>query len=603
MPIRCAIYARYSSDQQRPESLSDQIRHCRQEAARHSDWVVLDSHIYSDEAVSGASVEGREGLLRLVTAALTTPRPFDLIVVDDTSRLARDVVDAVRQFRELRARDVDLYFVNQGLHSNRDNAEFLLAIYGAMDSEYIRELGRKTHRGLEGQARNGFSAGGIAFGYGREPQYDRERTDRDGEPRRLGVRWVVNPDEAETVQQIFRSYAEGLGLAAIAGRLNTQCLPSPRQAKGHRTRHDGVGAGWDVSTVRVILRNEIYRGRTVWNRSHWVRLPGTRRRRRVPRPESEWVIVDRPDLRVINDELWAAVEARRATVRAHYDKTTQFGKSRAAYGVYLLSGRMVCGVCGTNMTVRTGRPSRYGCARHWRRGAQACANNMLVRKDLAEQQIVALLKEKLYTPEAIARLVDAVNTRLRQVRPALAADREKMRKGLAVAQQRLEGLRRFVEQGDTSAKVRTWLADAELEESRLVERLGELEAQGKQAPIQAHPARVAKYLEDLGGTLLKGGGRARQLLHRDLERIVIHPVRPEAAKPFARAEVVATGKGLLDRVAFVVAGARFELAASGLLADSRLTRAPTRYSAAHKKRVVGAIDLGSGCRALEAVLR
>jgi hypothetical protein len=50
----------------------------------------------------------------------------------------------------------------------------------------------------------------------------------------------------------------------------------------------------------------------------------------------------------------------------------------------------------------------------------------------------------------------------------------------------------------------------------------------------------------------------------DVERIVIHPVRSETAKPFARAEVVATGKGLLGRVAFMVAGAGFEPATFGL---------------------------------------
>ena len=149
MSTRCAIYVRYSSDQQRPESIADQVRHCRQEVARHTDWLVLDDQIYSDEAITGASVEGRHGLQRLVQAAFQKPRPFDLILVDDTSRLSRDVVDTVQQFRELRFHGIDLFFVNQGLHSGRDNAEFLLAIYGAMDSEYIRELGRKTHRGLE----------------------------------------------------------------------------------------------------------------------------------------------------------------------------------------------------------------------------------------------------------------------------------------------------------------------------------------------------------------------------------------------------------------------------------------------------------------------
>ncbi|PYN93789.1 MAG: hypothetical protein DMD91_29350 [Candidatus Rokuibacteriota bacterium] len=233
MATRCAVYARYSSDQQRPESIADQVRHCRQEAARHADWVVLDDHVYADEARSGVSVEGRGGLQRLVQSALIKPRPLDLILIDDTSRLSRDVVDAVQHFRELRFHGVDLFFVNQGLHSGRDNAEFLLAIYGAMDSEYIRELGRKTHRGLEGQALQGFSAGGIAFGYRREPLYDQTATDRDGHRRRIGVRWVIDPTEADIVREIFRRYATGRGLATIALALNAEGLPCPRQAKGH----------------------------------------------------------------------------------------------------------------------------------------------------------------------------------------------------------------------------------------------------------------------------------------------------------------------------------------------------------------------------------
>ncbi len=171
MPVRCAIYARYSSDQQRPESIEDQVRHCRQEVARHPD-----------------------------RAALQKPRPFDLIVIDDTSRLSRNVVDSVQHFRELRFHGVDLYFVNQGLHSSRDNAEFLLAIYGAMDSEYIRELGRKTHRGLEGQVLKGLSAGGIAYGYCREPIFDPSLRDRDAAPRqRAAGSWLfVVPNRGGT---------------------------------------------------------------------------------------------------------------------------------------------------------------------------------------------------------------------------------------------------------------------------------------------------------------------------------------------------------------------------------------------------------------------
>ncbi len=566
MPTRCAIYARYSSDQQRPESIADQIRHCRQEATRHDDWTVQDEQVYSDQAVSGASVEGRRGLQRLVQAALQKPRPFDLVIVDDTSRLSRDVVDTVQHFRELRFHGVDLFFVNQGLHSGRDNAEFLLAIYGAMDSEYIRELGRKTHRGMEGQALHGFSAGGIAFGYQRQPLYDAATADRDGHQRRLGVRWIIDPSEAAIVREIFQLYKTSHGLAAIAAALNARGVPCPRQAKGHRARRDGVGPGWDVSSVRVILMNELYRGRLIWNRSRWVRVPGTRRRRRIMRPESEWVVQDRPDLRIIDEDLWQQVQAQRTKVRARYDSPAGFGKSRSEYGKYLLSGLLICGTCGGSMSIRTSstiRSQKYGCTRHWRRGSSVCANAILVRRDVAEAKIARLLREKLYTPAAIDRLVEKVNARLRAQAPAVVAERDRLLADLPRVGRQLAHIREFILGGDTSDKVRSWLAEAEQKERRLQDDLARVEGQTRQQPLQVHPARAQQYLDDFLETLEKGGLRARQLLKGDIERIVVHSVL-DTPKPFARAEVISTGKGLLERVAFMVAGVGFEPTTFGL---------------------------------------
>src|SRR5262249_38694933 len=149
------------------------------------------------------------------------------------------------------------------------------------------------------------------------------------------------------------------------------------------------------------------------------------------------------------------------------------------------------------------------------------------------------------------------NVRLRAARPTTVAQREKLTQERDQVQRRLEGLRQFVEQGDTSTKVRAWLAEGEAEEQRLGRQLAHLGAPEHQ-PIQVQPGRVGRYLRDLHETLRKAGARARQLLREDLDRIVIHPVRLDTSKPFARAEVVTTGKGLLDRVTFVVAGAGFE---------------------------------------------
>ncbi len=82
-PMRYAIYARYSSDLQRQTSIEDQIRKC-DEFGRAQGWLPAKGCIYTDEAISGVSTE-RPGLQRLLQATLSSPRPFDVILVDDTA--------------------------------------------------------------------------------------------------------------------------------------------------------------------------------------------------------------------------------------------------------------------------------------------------------------------------------------------------------------------------------------------------------------------------------------------------------------------------------------------------------------------------------------
>jgi site-specific DNA recombinase len=86
--MKCAIYARYSFDLQREASIEDQIRKCHEYAAQQG-WTVVDEFVRSDEAISAASIAGRDALQTLVEDAKRKPRPFDRLLVDDTSRLAR----------------------------------------------------------------------------------------------------------------------------------------------------------------------------------------------------------------------------------------------------------------------------------------------------------------------------------------------------------------------------------------------------------------------------------------------------------------------------------------------------------------------------------
>ena len=189
---------------------------------------------------------------------------------------------------------------------------------------------------MEGRVRAGFSGGGICYGY----DVVRE-TDSAGNPVR-GKR-TVNEGETKIVRSIFREFVGGISPTAIAKSLNAQGIPGPR------------GKDWGPSTIygnwrrgTGILNNELYIGRLVWNRQHFVKDPATGRRQARPNPESEWIIEEVPELRIVSQDLWDAVKERqektRRTVTA--DRARGIRSERARRPVYLFSGLLKCGQCG-----------------------------------------------------------------------------------------------------------------------------------------------------------------------------------------------------------------------------------------------------------------
>src|SRR5215469_16125843 len=102
-----------------------------------------------------------------------------------------------------------------------------MATHGIVDSLYIKELAKKTHRGMEGVAIRGFHTGGRCFGYVNKPIEDPTGTDHYGRPKIIGTHLEIEPEQAKTVLRIFREYASGLSLRAIAKGLNTDGVLSP----------------------------------------------------------------------------------------------------------------------------------------------------------------------------------------------------------------------------------------------------------------------------------------------------------------------------------------------------------------------------------------
>jgi len=115
---------------------------------------------------------------------------------------------------------VQLIAVSQGINSDHEQSEMLVTVHGLVDSLYVRELAKKTHRGMEGLALRGLHTGGRIFGYD---------TVSLGEG--AGKKLVVNPSEAAIVKRIFELSASGHSLKAITRTLNAEHVSSPRRAR------------------------------------------------------------------------------------------------------------------------------------------------------------------------------------------------------------------------------------------------------------------------------------------------------------------------------------------------------------------------------------
>ena len=217
---RCAVYARYSSDLQSPTSIEDQQHLCRAFAERQG-WTVVSA--FEDAALSGFGIEHRPGYQQLLVAALSSPATFEVILVEDLSRLTRDMAELLRVTALLRLKGVELVGVSDGIATGRQGAKMQLAVKGLVNELYLDDLRDKTHRGLSGSVARGLSAGGRLYGYRTVP-VPREARPND---RSAPARFEIDEGEAAIVREIFRAYAQGRSIV----RFTTVSPGAPRPCR------------------------------------------------------------------------------------------------------------------------------------------------------------------------------------------------------------------------------------------------------------------------------------------------------------------------------------------------------------------------------------
>ena len=387
--MQAAIYARYSSENQRPESIDDQISSCRK-LAQERQYNVEHAHIYTDEAASGAR-EDRPGLAALRVAAVAGE--FRVLLIDDLSRLARNTLLLLSVLEELRFHGVRVVSVADGLDTDDQDATVGIQMRGVFNELQLMDLRKKTLRGQIGQKERGFIVGEATYGY-RSVAVGEVRMDKKGRPRPEGYKMTVDPQEAAVILRIFKEFVAGCSESRIVKGLNAEGVPGRRTSK----------KGWSPATIHRLLRNEKYVGRWIWNRTETRRDPRTGRRRQFPKPESEWFITEDQALRIVPQRLWDRARRRMESVRKVWPGGRgkrgfqgQRGGRAAHYPTDLLSGAMSCSSCGATIAKVSGKNGGYyGCL-----GAKkgACDNRLLVRRALVERIVLAAVRDRLAHPE------------------------------------------------------------------------------------------------------------------------------------------------------------------------------------------------------------
>jgi site-specific DNA recombinase len=493
--LKVAIYARYSSDNQRDASIADQLRVCRDFAARHG-WTVV--HEFTDHAVSGATLL-RSGFQALMRDALD--RRFDVVLAEALDRFSRDQEDTAGLFKRLTFAGVNIVTLAEG-----DITHLHVGLKGTMNALFLKDLADKTRRGLRGRVELGKSGGGLCYGY------KVTRATGDGVAA-TGGRGIV-PGEAEVIRRIFRDYAAGLSPKAIAKRFNAERCMGPG------------GAPWNPSTIHGnpgrgtgILNNELYIGRLVWNRLRYVKDPDTGKRVSRPNPPSDWVTTAVPELRIVDDELWNEVKTRQAEMRrvASNGDPKQF--SRARRPKYLFSGLTKCAECGGGYVMYW--RDRLACFSARSRGT--CTNRLTISRQEVEERVLVALRDKLMGRDLFQDFCHEYVRELNRLRMEHRANLTHGRQELAAVEREIRKLIQAIKDGVSALSIKDELLSLEARKAELQSRL-----EAPEIPELLHPRMADVYREKVGGLCLalereESSTGAREAIRALIEAILLEP--------------------------------------------------------------------------------
>ena len=240
--LRVAAYCRVSTDRDEQESSYEaQVEHYTEFIDRNPEWQLAG--IYADDGISGTNTKKREEFNRMIEDCMASK--IDMVITKSISRFARNTLDCLKYIRQLKEKNISVYFEKENINTMDAKGEVLLTIMASLAQQESQSLSQNVKLGLQFR----YQAGKVQVNHNRFLGYTK---DDEGN-------LVIVPEEAEIVLRIYREYLEGASLFQIGQGL---------EADGIKT---AAGSDyWLQSTLKKILTNEKYIGDALLQKTYTV---------------------------------------------------------------------------------------------------------------------------------------------------------------------------------------------------------------------------------------------------------------------------------------------------------------------------------------------
>ena len=315
-----AAYIRVSTDNQTELSPDSQIKEIRKYAKQHG-YIVPNEFIFRDDGISGRRAEKRPDFIRMIATAKQKPAPFSAVLLWKFSRFARNQEESIFYKGMLAKNNIEVKSISEPILDGPFGS-LIERIIEWFDEFYSINLSGEVKRGMTERVERGGAVSIPAFGY--------DIVDK---------KYVINPDTAPIVRQIYADYLNGMGALQIAHKLNDMGIRTTR------------GNLWENRTVDYVLRNPVYIGKIRWN-------PNGRTRRNYDDPNI--MIVDGQHEPIIDEDSFNKVQA---VYEVNQKKHARYAHANGKKYMYMLHGLVKCSDCGSSLSM-SARGQGLQCIRY-----------------------------------------------------------------------------------------------------------------------------------------------------------------------------------------------------------------------------------------------